>query len=82
MTDNERLKWFVSDYKNGGETTMCEAELSEELLDIRKNLKEAVEEIWDLVNYVPECNYDEGYHSAIITVNTILNKHISEKKTQ
>ena len=45
-------------------------------------LKEAIEEISELMDFVPENSYDEGYYSAIVTATSILYKHILEEKDE
>jgi len=39
MISNKRLRWLIDDYNGSGATTKCEADLSRELLDLRKKLR-------------------------------------------
>jgi len=43
MISNERLRWLIDDYNGNGATTKCEADLSRELLYLRKEKQLLIE---------------------------------------
>lgn len=87
MTDNDRLKWLIADYEGGGCTTMCEAELAEELLQLR-NLKhgveEAIKEIGEKARRVvnkyddSEISFSSGLYESITIIENHVSKYLEE----